>query len=528
MRNLPSYYMTLEEAGIGVIESLSRPSPKWLERDYPYVPPPNEEYTKKEMEYLISLIPEREEKIEFIRMADEDMLGLFEELCNSLCVVVDKSVMESIIHDVAVVVTKLKWNYNRPRPYQVAESLGLEFHQLDSKTANTPAYPSGHAIQSYIISHYLSGMYPQHERAFKKLADKISWSRVLGGYHWPSDIAFGRDVFMHMVNKFMPSHVRVAARYMRKNACIIAVGMWGGDKCLFKNRDRRYTPVIKVFHRIENGIEILYAKDDITGWREGMNELGIGVINSALSVHADESATGEVDPSLISSVADSRRDGVRVYEALKCKTVEEAMETVKTCLGGLRGHTFVADENVTYSLESFWEGDKIFDFYTKKLPENLNHVRTNHGQYYPEAGYTEKDGDSYLSSLTRKDKTMKVIRDPGNPQDIAPSVYGDREDDLSDPNNLVKMTGDMNTTTQLTINLNKREMILYLIPDQVVYEGYVNQLPVGYTPKIKFTLMKYTDIDQDGEFEVSEIDPYQEVSEMVDLPIENAGMVTEA
>jgi len=526
MKRTSYHYQTLEEAGAEVMETLSRPTPNWLDREYPYVPPPSDGYTLKELDYLVSLSEERDSNIEFIRMADQDFVGLFESLCNSLGVQMDMDVAQRIINDAKTLVTKLKWVYNRPRPYQIADLNGVDFSQMGSETANTPAYPSGHTIQSCLISHYLSGIYPQHSKAFRDLAGKISWSRVLGGYHWPSDIAFGKDVFMHIVNKSMPSHIKVANRYRNKNACIIAIGVWDGDKCLFKNRDRKYVPIIRVFHRIENGVEILYAKDDMTGWREGMNELGIGVVNSALSVHADENAMGDTDPSLKKSVEYSRRDGARVYEALKCKTVEEAVETIRTCLGGLVGHTFVADKKVTYSLESFWKNDKIFDFYIKKLPENLKHVRTNHGQYYPEAGYTEKDNENYLSSLARKEQAMKVLRESDGYQEIAPLVYGERKEDLKDPNNMVRNHENMRTTTQLVLNLTQKEMALYLIPNQVKYGGYVNQLPEGYKPKIRFVLRKYTDIDQNGEFEVSDVDPSQDLPEVVNLPIESAGMVT--
>ena len=75
-----------------------------------------------------------------------------------------------------------------------------------------------------------------------------------------------------------------------KTTCIISVGEWGGKKCLFKNRDRNYTPEVRIYHKLIDGVEVLYMKDEVTGWCEGLNEYGIGIVNAALSVKADEKA----------------------------------------------------------------------------------------------------------------------------------------------------------------------------------------------------------------------------------------------
>jgi hypothetical protein len=43
-----------------------------------------------------------------------------------------------------------------------------------------------------------------------------------------------------------------------------------------------------VVHTIIYGVEVAYLHDMITDWSEGMNEHGIGVVNSALLVGHDE------------------------------------------------------------------------------------------------------------------------------------------------------------------------------------------------------------------------------------------------
>jgi len=209
-------YKLLSEIDPGTQDVLDMPTPAWLDREYPYVPPPGTDCALKELEYLISLIPERGKWSAFIKDADEDMQGLFVTLCSELGVPCDRKSLDSMVSDAVVLITKMKWLYNRPRPYQVAAKHGIHFTPMGSKTARTPAYPSGHTIQAYLLASRLSERAPQHRKAFMKLAHLISYSRMVGGYHWPSDITFGKDVFRHAVMPHMPSSVRVASKYKDK------------------------------------------------------------------------------------------------------------------------------------------------------------------------------------------------------------------------------------------------------------------------------------------------------------------------
>ena len=68
------------------------------------------------------------------------------------------------------------------------------------------------------------------------------------------------------------------------NECIIVSRKFGNDMILAKNRDRAYKPEIEVVHTLINGIEVVYLHDIITDWSEGMNELGIGIVNTSLLV----------------------------------------------------------------------------------------------------------------------------------------------------------------------------------------------------------------------------------------------------
>lgn len=65
--------------------------------------------------------------------------------------------------------------------------------------------------------------------------------------------------------------------------CVILYTEINGKKILAKNRDRAYKPNIKIIHEIVNGIEVAYLKDENSGWIEGMNADGVGIVNSTLN-----------------------------------------------------------------------------------------------------------------------------------------------------------------------------------------------------------------------------------------------------
>lgn len=288
--------------------------------------------------------------------------------------------------------------------------------------------------------------------------------------------------------------IRVARRRLAsltRGACIIAVGDFGGDRCLFKNRDRNYTPKLRVNHTVRNGVEVFYVEDEVTGWIEGMNEHGIGVVNAALMVGRDEA-----EKKLVKTVGKKSKDGERVLKVLEQDDLDAAVETASTFKGGIKGHTFVSDPEKSVSLENTSKHDAV----TKVLDTDKVHVRTNHGFSHSDAGYT--DGEDYVSSVARRDQAKVILREVEKPEEIGPSVYGKRKRSLDDPNNMVRDTDNMRTTSQLVLDLTKLTAHLYLIPGQVEYLGYSRDLPEGHKPKITLKVYEYTDLDNNGEFDV--------------------------
>ena len=160
-------YKPMSEITPDTQDLLDSPTPAWLDRDYPYVAPPGEDHTLQELDYLVSLIPLREKWGPFIKAADEDVAGLFVTLCSELGVPCDPDALHEMANEAAILITKLKWLYNRPRPYQIAakhqrfEGQGSvwrpgDFSVMGTETAHTPAYPSGHTILSHLFASRLA------------------------------------------------------------------------------------------------------------------------------------------------------------------------------------------------------------------------------------------------------------------------------------------------------------------------------------------------------------------------------------
>ena len=179
-------------------ELLATATPLQYKRALPLVEVPSAAFTLTELKALKRLVAERDEHRAFIERADKDFFSLYQELCDRLGVSFNTSEMHTLIEDSTIPVLKLKYHFNRPRPYQVAHAIGDGFVPIETVSGHSPAYPSGHTTQSKLLSLTLAGRNPEHAQAFHRLAWRVSWSRAQGGVHWPSDLRYGELLADHL------------------------------------------------------------------------------------------------------------------------------------------------------------------------------------------------------------------------------------------------------------------------------------------------------------------------------------------
>ena len=92
--------------------------------------------------------------------------------------------------------------FQRPRPYHLADNMKMEFDfmPLHSDSMKSPAYPSGHSLQSRLLANHFSKKYPNHKEGLIKAAEECGMGRVYSGWHYPSD----HDASVKLANEVSP------------------------------------------------------------------------------------------------------------------------------------------------------------------------------------------------------------------------------------------------------------------------------------------------------------------------------------
>jgi len=159
---------------------------------------------KKYNKYLptIPIYPDNEKEILIVQkyVKDRSMndISLFQKTDESIIYAFVDQVNESLQELNSIITSShiiffilfLKYSINRARPKQIDPSL----NSLKSNTADTPAYPSGHAFQAYYLAKYLSNKYPHKKEVLDHIAEECAMARVYAGLHFPSDNQFSRQM----------------------------------------------------------------------------------------------------------------------------------------------------------------------------------------------------------------------------------------------------------------------------------------------------------------------------------------------
>ncbi len=105
-----------------------------------------------------------------------------------------EELVTDVVKDIQNLIYKLKYHFQRPRPYQLAQYYKLKLFPYKSFSAHTPSYPSGHTIEAIVILNVIGNKYPTEYQYCKELIEDIAYSRVYLGHHFPSDNDGGREI----------------------------------------------------------------------------------------------------------------------------------------------------------------------------------------------------------------------------------------------------------------------------------------------------------------------------------------------
>lgn len=86
-----------------------------------------------------------------------------------------------------------KNKHQHPRPEQVVEKMemNVKIMKKPSDSMNSPAYPSGHSLQSRLVAEYYAEQYPKHKNGLIEAAEQCGEGRIAAGWHYPSDHKHG-------------------------------------------------------------------------------------------------------------------------------------------------------------------------------------------------------------------------------------------------------------------------------------------------------------------------------------------------
>ncbi len=135
-----------------------------------------------------------EDDIEFIEDVEDDINEVIGEFLEDLGLDDEETLIKNIADLTDPLLYKLKNHYNRPRPFQLARPLGIKMFPIVPTNASTASYPSGHALDSYMIAAILGQKYPEHAEKIAEFCDKVAHTRVQGGIHYQSDQDFSREI----------------------------------------------------------------------------------------------------------------------------------------------------------------------------------------------------------------------------------------------------------------------------------------------------------------------------------------------
>lgn len=268
--------------------------------------------------------------------------------------------------------------------------------------------------------------------------------------------------------------------------CVILCTEINGKQILAKNRDRNYKPIIEIIHEIINGIEVAYIKDKKSGWIEGMNENGFGLVNSTLSIH-----DGKINRRRL-----SKKNNL-IFKALTEKHIgENFYDIINNTKNNytLEGHTilFYDDQLIHF------ENNKKNEFVAEKIKNN--NVYSNYGVNLKKEGFTKcnKGMSAFLRANIVKEELkhhkIKTIDDLAhimntNYKNINPRFHPYRSKQYSRKKNRGSPSNfNVSTTGQIVFNMTDLILTYYTDVNNSKMVKYINRLPSDYTPKIRIII----------------------------------------
>ena len=169
---------------------------KYLSADYKNFESekPSDSATKEEMQKLKKFGERRTKEVEeSVKKHDADPSYAMKEYMDSKNLEYSQEEIDKINVAGSTISRHYKNLHQRARPWQMSKEMNMDINVMrrPSDSMNTPAYPSGHSLQSRLVAEYYAEKYPDHKEELIKAADECGVGRVMAGWHYPSDHKHG-------------------------------------------------------------------------------------------------------------------------------------------------------------------------------------------------------------------------------------------------------------------------------------------------------------------------------------------------
>lgn len=190
---------------------VGRPTPAFgvEAKGFSMPPPPtnSSKTTVEEMGQIRRLLKDlTDAQIYRIRHEDTpDVEDLFIEVLEKYGFVVTKKLQKQL-QELSTQLATVGWHYKnrfkRIRPQEWLRVKRFKTILPPSKTANSPSYPSNHALIGAFLAKYLGEKFPRARPTLEEYGRQVGWNRVRAGWHWASDYAMGRQLAEHLWKHF--------------------------------------------------------------------------------------------------------------------------------------------------------------------------------------------------------------------------------------------------------------------------------------------------------------------------------------
>tara|TARA_B100002019_G_C21274915_1_gene604880 strand:+ start:10088 stop:10786 length:699 start_codon:yes stop_codon:yes gene_type:complete len=188
---------------------------------FKFIPAPptnNSESTLLDLKELERITQELTPKqIKFIYAVDREPIDVFNDYLTQYKAKVPVKIFKPLYEEyVKTIITDLKNFFNRPRPIQLAKILNIDIKVIETKTHQTPAYPSGHSAYAFLLAHVCADFYPNHKKELFELANQCGYARMLQGVHYRSDHNASKLLISKLYPKLKNLHNKLKLKALKK------------------------------------------------------------------------------------------------------------------------------------------------------------------------------------------------------------------------------------------------------------------------------------------------------------------------